>query len=262
MPDATVRVLEFKKGTLQLLQNDIEPDTVSWLEKKTDAIIESHQGTTFQYVGINLTHPILKHQKVRQALAYAIDRDRIIRYLLKGQAMPANGLLSPLHWAYNETVPHWPYDPARAKQLLDEAGFTDPDGDGPKARFRLSFKSTNIDLRRRIAEAIKEQLREVGIDLEIRTYEWGTFYSDVKKGNFHLFSLAWVGILDPDIYYNIFHSTSVPPNGDNRGRYSNPVVDDLLEQGRRETDQRRRKLDTARYRKSCRTTFRTSRSGG
>ena len=148
----------------------------------------------------------------------------------------ANGLLAPLNWAYDETVPRWPYDPVRAKRLLDEAGFSDPDGNGPLPRFRLSFKTTNIDLRRRIAEALKEQLQEVGIELEIRSYEWGTFFSDIKKGNFHLYSLAWVGIMDPDIFYQIFHSQSVPPAGDNRGRYHNAELDRLLEQGRATTD--------------------------
>ena len=87
-------------------------------------------------------------------------------------------------------------------------------------------------MRRRIAEAIKEQLQQVGIELEIRSYEWGTFYSDIKKGNFHLYSLAWVGVMDPDILFQIFHSSSVPPNGDNRGRYVNAEVDRLLERGR------------------------------
>jgi peptide/nickel transport system substrate-binding protein len=138
-------------------------------------------------------------------------------------------------------VNEWPYDPEKAKQLLDEAGFRDPDGDGPRARFKLSFKSTNLDLRRRMAEAVKEQLRRVGIDLEIRTYEWGTFFSDIKKSNFHLYSLAWVGIQDPDIYYQIFHSSSVPPNGDNRGHYSNAQVDRLLEKGRTAMDATERK---------------------
>jgi peptide/nickel transport system substrate-binding protein len=107
---------------------------------------------------------------------------------------------------------------------------------------KLSFKSTNLDLRRRIAEAIKEQLQRVGIELEIRTYEWGTFFSDVKRGNFHLYSLAWVGILDPDIYFQIFHSSSVPPDGDNRGRYSNARVDRLLEQGRAALEASERKF--------------------
>jgi peptide/nickel transport system substrate-binding protein len=232
VPDAMVRVLEFKKATVDFLQNDIEPDTLPWLRSQTDAVIDTRQGTTFQYIGINLEHPILRYQKVRQALAHAIDREAIIRHLLKDLGTEASGLLSPLHWAYERDVPQWQLDRAAAKRLLDEAGFPDPDGDGPLPRFRLSFKTTNHDLRRRTAEAFKEQLSSVGIDLDIRSYEWGTFYSDVKKGNFHLYSLAWVGFLDPDIYYHIFHSSSIPPNGDNRGRYSNSQLDQLLERGR------------------------------
>jgi peptide/nickel transport system substrate-binding protein len=242
VPDAIVRVLEFKKGTIHLLQNDIEPDMLPWLMRNTDGVVDMKQGTTFQYIGINLEHPILRHQKVRQALAYAIDRDAIIHHMLKDQATAATGLLSPLHWAYDGAVSARPYDPRHAMRLLDEAGFPDPDGAGPRARFKLSFKTTNLDLRRRLAEAVKEQLQRVGIELEIRTYEWGTFYGDIKKGNFQLFSLAWVGILDPDIYYNIFHSRSIPPNGDNRGRYSNPEIDALLERGRNATDIEQRKI--------------------
>ena len=241
VPDAMVRVLEFKKGTIDFLQNDIEPDMLPWLKKNTNAAIEANLGTTFQYIGINLTHPILKHRKVRQAIASAIDREAIIRHLLKDLGTAASGVLSPLNWAYENTVDQWPYDPEKAKRLLDEAGFRDPDGEGPLPRFRLSFKTTNIDLRKRIAEALKDQLQRIGIELEIRTYEWGTFYSDIKKGDFHLYSLAWVGVLDPDIYYQIFHSTSIPPDGDNRGRYSNTAVDDLLEKGRRATDVNDRK---------------------
>ncbi|HTN72239.1 MAG TPA: ABC transporter substrate-binding protein [Methylomirabilota bacterium] len=242
VPDAMVRVLEFQKRTIDFLQNDIEPDMLPWINKNTDAAIEANQGTTFQYIGINLTHPILKQRKVRQAIAIAIDREAIIRHLLKDLATPASGLLSPLNWAYEGGVDRWPYDPEKAKRLLDEAGFPDPDGDGPLPRFKLSFKTTNIDLRKRIAEAIKEQLQRVGIDLEVRSYEWGTFFSDIKKGNFHLYSLAWVGILDPDVYYQIFHSASVPPDGDNRGRYRNGEVDRLLEEGRTTTDMTSRKL--------------------
>lgn len=232
VPDAMVRALEFKQGAIDFMQNDLEPDMLPWLRKLANTEVSAHQGTTFQYLGINLTHPILRQLKVRQALAHAIDRERIIRHLLKGSAIAANGLISPLNDAYDEKVRVWPYDPAKAKQLLDEAGLRDPDGDGPLPRFRLSYKTTNIDLRRRIAEALKAQLLHVGIELEIRSYEWGTFFSDVKKGNFHLYSLAWVGVRDPDIQHQIFHSSSVPPNGDNRGRYANPQVDRLLDQAR------------------------------
>lgn len=241
VPDAMVRALEFKQGAIDFMQNDLEPDMLPWLKNLANAEVSATQGTTFQYLGINLTHPILKQLKVRQALAHAIDRERIIHHLLKDGAVAANGLISPLNEAYNENLPAWPYDPARAKQLLDEAGFRDPDGDGPMTRFRLSYKTTNIDLRRRIAEALKEQLLQVGIELEIRSYEFGTFFSDVKKGNFQLYSLAWVGIRDPDIQHQIFHSASVPPNGDNRGRYANPEVDLLLDQARITMDPRDRK---------------------
>jgi peptide/nickel transport system substrate-binding protein len=241
VPDAIVRVLEFKHGSIDLLQNDIEPDMLPWLEKNTGAKVETHQGTTFQYIGINMGHPILRERKVRQAIALAIDRQRIIRHLLKDLGTPATGLLSPLNWAYEGAVESWPHDPERAKRLLDEAGFADPDGNGPQPRFRLSFKTTNIDLRRRIAEAFKQQLQTVGIELDIRGYEWGTFYGDIKKGNFHLFSLAWVGIMDPDIYYQVFHSSSVPPEGNNRGRYANPELDVLLERGRRAVDSAERR---------------------
>ncbi len=249
IPDALVRVLEFKKGNIDLMQNDIEPDMVPWLEKNTGADVGAYPGTTFQYIGINLTHPILKNVKVRRALAYAIDRERLVRHILKGIGTVAGGVLSPLNWAYEENLEHWPYDPERAKQLLDEAGFPDPDGDGPLPRFRLSFKTTNIDLRQRIAEAIKEQLQKVGIELDVRSYEWAAFYSDIKKGSFHLYSLAWVGILDPDILFQIFHSSSFPPAGDNRGHYSNPELDRLLEQGRATNNQQERKQIYARAQK-------------
>ncbi len=241
VPDAMVRVLEFKKHSIDFMQNDIEPDMLPWLRRNTSADIGIHEGTTFQYIGINLAHPILKQRKVRQALALAIDRDAVIRHLLKGTGDAASGILAPINWAFDDSVAHWPHDPEKAKRLLDEAGYTDPDGDGPRPRFRLSFKTTNIDLRRRIAEALKEQLQRVGIELEIRSYEWGTFFSDIKNGNFHLYSLAWVGVIDPDIQYQIFHSASMPPNGDNRGRYNNPEVDRLLEQGRVSFDETERK---------------------
>lgn len=233
VPDAIVRSLEFKKGTVDFIQNDIEPDMLPWLRKNANASISINQGTTFQYIGMNLDHPILKIPEVRQAIACGIDRQAIIRHLMKGLAIPATGLLSPSHWAYEPSVPRFPHDPEEAKRLLDRAGFRDPDGEGPLPRFKLSYKTTTLDLSRRIAEAFQEQLRHVGIDLEVRTYEWGTFYGDIKKGNFHLYSLSWVGVVDPNIYFHLFHSQSIPPSGNNRGRYRNAEIDRLLESGRK-----------------------------
>jgi peptide/nickel transport system substrate-binding protein len=241
IPDGIVRVLELKKGTVDFLQNDIEPDLLPWLQKRTDSKISIIDGTTFQYLGMNLEHPVLRHAGARQAIAQAIDQKSMVTHLLKGLAQPATGLLSPSNWAYEPAVTRWAYDPEEAKRLLEQAGFPDPDGAGPLPRFKLSYKTTSLEFRRRMAEALKEQLSKVGIELEVRSYEWGTFYSDVKKGNFHLYSLSWVGVSDPDIYFDLFHSTSAPPHGNNRGRYRNHQIDELLERGRHSLDPRERK---------------------
>jgi peptide/nickel transport system substrate-binding protein len=127
-----------------------------------------------------------------------------------------------------------------AAALLDAAGYPDPDGIGPQPRFRLQYKTTTADLRRRIAEAIQAQLGAIGVGLEIESNEWATFYGDVRAGRFTVFSLAWVGIQDPDIYYRAFHSTQQPPQGSNRGGFADPLIDYLTERARRCTSDRQR----------------------
>ena len=106
-------------------------------------------------------------------------------------------------------------------------------GPGPKPRLRLSYKTTQNDLRQRIALVLQEELASVGIQVDVRFYEWGTFFSDITRGNFQLYTLTWVGIRDPDIYVYTMHSSSEPPNGANRGRYRNARLDALLDRGRR-----------------------------
>jgi len=241
VPDSTVRLLELSQGNIHLLQNDIPPDLFPFLEKRGNLKIIRKEGTTFSYVGFNLEDPILKNKKVREAIAHAIDREAIIRYILKGLASLAGGILSPYNWAYEGDVKLFKYDRTRAIKLLDESGFKDPDGDGPGMRFELTFKTSTDQLRKRIAEIIQQQLREVGIGINIRSYEWGTFYSDIKAGNFQLYTLSWVGITDPDVLFYIFHSSSIPPKGANRGRYINQRIDRLIEEGRTTLDIHRRK---------------------
>ena len=241
VPDNTVRILELKKGTIHLIQNEVEPELLPSLEKDPHFVVRKRQGTNYSYLGFNLRDRILKSPEVRQAIAHAINREGIINHLLGGLAVPATGVLSPLNWAYDPEVVTYPFDPERAKRLLDDAGYPDPDGDGPKKRFSLTYKTSQNELRRRIGEVIQSQLDGIGIDLQIRSYEWGTFYSDIKKGNFQTYTLTWVGITDPDIYSDLFSSESIPPNGANRGRYKNPEVDRLLSQGRVTQDRTKRK---------------------
>ena len=239
IPDSTVRLLELSRGKIHLLQNDIPPDLFPFLKRKKNLKIIRKEGTTYSYIGFNMEDPILKRKRVRQAIAHAIDREAIIKYILGELASPAGGILSPSNWAYEKDVQTFEYDVKKACQLLDAEGFKDPDG--PDVRFTLTFKTSTDQLRRRIAEAIQQQLLEVGIGMDIRSYEWGTFYSDIKAGNFQLYTLSWVGITDPDVLYYIFHSSSIPPNGANRGRYVSPRVDSLLEEGRITVDMNTRK---------------------
>jgi peptide/nickel transport system substrate-binding protein len=237
VPDETVRVLELEKGNVSLLLNPISPELLPRLSRKENLRVAKEVGTNYSYLGFNLNDPILRHLSVRKAIAHAIDREGIIRHILKDLAVPAPFLFSPKNGFHNPRLARIGYDPEEAKRLLDEAGFPDPDGEeGPASRFNLVYKTSQNELRLRIAMVIQDQLRQIGVGVDIRSYEWGTFFSDIKNGNFQIYSLTWVGISDPDILHYIFHSKSVPPEGANRGHYQNPEADRLLEQGRREQD--------------------------
>jgi peptide/nickel transport system substrate-binding protein len=195
-------------------------------------------GTDYQYVGINLRDPALKDVRVRHALGYAIDRQAIVDYLRRGLATPADGMLPPSNWAYEPNVFKFTHDPARARRLLDEAGYLDPDGDGPVPRLSLSLKTTSAEFQRLQAAAIQQDLRKVGIEVDVRTYEFATLYADVLKGNFQTYILQWVGgaVADPDILRRVFHSQQVPPVGFNRGHFSDPEIDRLIDRAAASTD--------------------------
>jgi len=148
-------------------------------------------------------------------------------------------MLSPLSWAAAHDLPAYRHDPGKAKALLDEAGYPDPDGDGPLPRLSLVLKVSNSEFNRLQSTVIQQNLREVGIDLDVRTYEFATLYADVLSGNFQMYTLQWTAgaLADPDILRRVFHSKQVPPTGFNRGRYSNPEVDALLDRAGAETDE-------------------------
>jgi peptide/nickel transport system substrate-binding protein len=240
----TTRLLEARRGRIDLLWNNVPPYAVPFLREESRLAVTTRPGITYQYLGFNLRDPVLRDPRVRRAIAHAVDRDRIVRALYLGLARPAATLLAPENWAHAGDVPVFRHDPALARGLLDEAGYpVRPDG----ARFALSYKTSTDRQGIEMADLIAEDLAAVGIRVERRSFEWGTFYGDIKAGNFQLYSLRWVGITDPDQLHYIFHSASVPPAGANRGHYANAEVDRLLEASRREGDPiaRRRQLVAA-----------------
>jgi len=203
--------------------------------------VESDVGTVMTYLGMNLTDRILANAKVREAMALAIDRDEIIAHRFRGLAEKANSILSPRNWAYDPDLAQIPFDPARATKLLDEAGYPDPDGDGPGVRFELVSKTSTVKERIEVAQMIAHQLAKVGIGVRVAPYEWGTFFRDIRNGNVQLYTLSWVGVFEPDILYEVCDSRQTPPAGLNRGRYQNAEVDKLVRAARAEMDQGKRK---------------------
>ena len=248
VPDDTMRGLELRKGSVDVVVNDLPPDMVHQLETSGAFAITRDPGLDFSYLGFNMRDPLLRDKRVRHAIGYAINRDAIVTYLRRGLARPAFGLVPPQAWAFEPDVRTFPYDPARAKTLLDEAGYRDPDGDGPLPRLRLSLKISTNEETRLQSTVMQQDLRRVGIDLDLRSYEFATFYADVLKGDFQIFSLQWVGgaLADPDIIRRVFHSSQVPPAGFNRGYYMNPEVDRLIDEASRALSEEERRAKYSR----------------
>src|SRR5579864_4271651 len=241
VPDATTRALELRKGSADLAApNSFPPDMVRALAHERSLAVERHAGSSLAYLAFNLQDPILKDVRVRQAIAYSIDRQVILHSLLNDSGRLADSVLPPEHWAYNGDVDHYPFDPEKAGALLDAAGH--PRGkDG--VRFHLVMKTSTLDETKLLAAVLQQQLRRVGIALDIRSFEFATFYSDIVKGAFQVYSLRWIGYTnqDPDIFEDAFDTASFAPKRANRGHYSNPEVDRLIAQGRRTLDQPERK---------------------
>jgi peptide/nickel transport system substrate-binding protein len=241
VPDAITESLELDKGTGDVAVNALPMDALAELSKQPNLAIEDVPGTQIQYIGFNLRDPLLKDARVRQAIACAINRKLIIQTLQRGHAQPAESLLPTNHWAWNGDVARYDYDPARAARLLDEAGLR-PGANG--VRFHLAMK-TSTDLgTRSLAAVLQQQMAAVGIALDLRSYEYATFYSDVTHGAFQMYSLKWIGGNEqPEMFNYVFSTASFTPKGANRGHYSNPQLDALLDDAAQSIDANKRRED-------------------
>jgi peptide/nickel transport system substrate-binding protein len=200
--------------------------------------VDRSPGTRLAYLGFNVRDPILEDSRVRQAIAYALDRRPMIEYLWRGQAQPARSILPPQSWAFNGNVPAYDHDLDKANHLLDAAGYAVVNG----IRFHITMKTSTDENTRLMVAVMQQQLREVGIALDIRSFEFATFFADVQHGAFQMYGLRWIGgNEDPDIFEYAFDSAKFPPNGANRVYYSNPKVDALIDKARREIDPQLRK---------------------
>jgi peptide/nickel transport system substrate-binding protein len=236
--DANTLQAELRSGNVDIApgQSNLTPDSFNFLGQDPNLKVEKFPGANITYIGFNVEHAPLDNVKVRQAIAYAIDRESIVRDLLLGQARVAHSILPESSWAY-DAAQKYTFDPARAKQLLDEAGFKDPDGDGPAMRFQkpISFKiSAGNNAVSQYAQVIQNALKSVGIPVEIETFETATLIKQLSDGQFEMTTLRWVGAnQDPIFLHDLFHSGEIPTNERkslNRHRYRNPEFDRVIDE--------------------------------
>ena len=223
--DPTVRVLKLLRGEADLLQGDLPPELVKFLQAKHEISVKTSVGANFSYLGLNMQDPMLRNIKVRQAIAHAINGQEMIDKVMVQNSRIAGAILPPEHYTNqtstgNKNLTPYDYNPTLSKKLLIQAGV--------KLPLKLVYKTSTDAQRVRFATILQAQMEPAGIDLEIRSLDWGTFFEDVKQGNFQLFGLTWVGIKTPEIYAKAFGSQSFPPNGFNRGRYTDSELDNLL----------------------------------
>jgi peptide/nickel transport system substrate-binding protein len=240
VPDAITRALELEKGSADVCVNCMTADMVYALAQRPDLLVESGPGTVLNYITFNTQDSVLRDVRVRQAIACAMNRPLIIHSLWRDHARLAESLLPPEHWAWTGDLQRYPHDPSKANALLDASGWK-RGADG--VRFHLAMKTSTDESSRLLAMILQQELHDVGIALEVRSFEFATFLSDVSKGAFQIYTLRWLGgNEDPDIFHT-FDSHRFPPLGNNRGRYLNTELDALIKDGGMSADQAHRRAD-------------------
>ncbi len=232
--DNSTRQAELMSGEVDLAYNaQFDPETIRALARRANMQVVIGDGASIGYLGVNVSsNSLLSNHKIRQAIAYGIDRDVIIHRLLRDQARKANAIMPPEHWAYDPNVTVYDHDPERAKQLLDEAGYGDPDGDGPLPRLTLTILTTTTQLSRNIASIMQDQLRHVGIQLELQSLEPATLFDRLNKAQFDLYYLIGIGFNQlTDVFQFVYHS-----------RYQDPQFNEAIAKLRGTTDPQLRVL--------------------
>jgi peptide/nickel transport system substrate-binding protein len=248
IPDNNTAVLSFEKGELD--SSSIPPKEKKRFQSKSQMTLYSYTPLSYTYLGFNLKHRFFKDSKVRQAIAYAINKNALLNGVLKGQGKVANIPSSPVLWSYpkNESFPTYDYNPQKSEQLLQEAGFVKNkagvyEKEGDPFEFLLLTNKGNKE-REKTAKIIQQFLKKVGITMSIRIMEWSSFLKIVNSLDdpkpYDAVILGWSLGIDPDSY-SIWHSSQYP-KGFNFIGYNNKTVDQLLIAGRREMDKEKRKV--------------------
>ena len=212
------------------------PDTLKLLGDNANLKVEQFDGSNIQYIGLNTTSAPLDDPKIRQAVGYAIDRDKLIKELLSGQAKIASSILPAGSWAYSPGT-QYNFDPEKSRGLLKEAGYKNEP-------IKFKYSSGNAAFNS-YAQAIQSSLAEVGLNVQIETLDPGTLRTQLAQGQFQMNTGVWIGgNQDPIFLKDLFTTGRIPGPGVaccNRSRYSNTQVDKLLEDAINEVDREKAK---------------------
>ncbi len=187
------------KGEIDIAQAEIPLARVNDFVGRPDRFeVHKYPGLSMSYILLNLKDPILGQKAVREAIAQALNRQEIIQYKLEGLATEATSILTPTNPFFDSSLKNPPHKPSLAKQAIQELGL---------GAQEMTLKTSNSQAAVANARVIAQQLNDAGLNLRFQSYEWGTFYGDVVKGQFQLALMRWVGVMDPDIYRLAFHSS-------------------------------------------------------
>jgi peptide/nickel transport system substrate-binding protein len=231
------RLTELLTGTIDLIVG-VPPDFVAQLEGSPKANLLKQVGAHVWYLGINNTKKPLDDKRVRQALNYAVNKDAIVKDVLKGTGAVSRGPVLPGTWGADPNLPAYAYDPAKAKKLLAEAGYPN----GFSTTMWVPESGSGMQSPVAMAVVMQSNLRAVGVNVTLQTMEWGAYIAKLRTKEQDLFALSWAaGSEDPDmVMYPLFHSSQWTPNGPNRAMYKNEKFDALLAEARHVTDQAKR----------------------
>jgi len=248
--DTNALQAELRSGRVDIapLPTSLSPDAIKLLGQDPKLQVIQFTGSNLNLLTINCSQPPLNEVRVRQAIAYAVDREGMIRDLLLGQGKIAHSILPEESWAYHAGQ-QYSFDPAMAKKLLDEAGLRDPDGDGPQLRFAkpVVFKVSGSSVAaKNYAGVIQNYLKNVGLPVTIETAELNTLFDELRRGNFQIFYGQWVGgNQDPIFFKDLFATSEIPTEtraSRNRSRYSNKELDAMIDEAVNTFDREKAKL--------------------
>lgn len=217
--DPTVRALKLIRKEIDIIQNDLPLATVNFLKEQPNIFVNQNFGSNISYLGFNFKNKFLKISEIREAIEMAIDKKTLIKYFFNEKTRQANQLFSTEHWVH-ENLEFKKFDPLKAKAIIKKYNNGKP--------IKIVYKTSTDPFRIKIATIIQNQLSKIGVKLIIKSMDWGTYFKDIRAGNFDMYSLTWVGIKNPNIYEKIFFSTNTPPIGLNRGYYQNSKLDQLI----------------------------------